>query len=67
MAANLVENDYQESNSLNKSFKNFTQTRRENSSSNSKLVIETGGMASIRQSLSSKGISERAVDLISNA
>ena len=48
MAANLVENDYQESNSLNKSFKNFTQSRRENSSSNSKLVTETGGMASIR-------------------
>ena len=47
MAANLVENDYQESISLNKSFKNFTQTRRENSSSNSKLVTETG-MASIR-------------------
>ena len=48
MVANLVENDYQESNSLNKSFKNFTQSRRENSSSNSKLVTETGGMASIR-------------------
>ena len=28
----------------------------ENSSSNSKLVTETGGMSSIRESLSSKGI-----------
>ena len=48
MVANLVENDYQESNSLNKLFKNFTRSRIENSSSNSKLVTETGGMASIR-------------------
>ena len=63
----LLKKDYQKSNSLTKSSKRFTQSRREDSSSNSKLVTETGGMASIRQSLSSKGISERAIDLISNA
>ena len=35
----------------------------ENSSSNSKRVTETGGMASIRLSLSSRGISGNAIDL----
>ena len=59
MVSNPVENDYQKSNSLTKSSKGFSQSRREDSPSNSKLVTETGGMASIRQSLSSKVISER--------
>ena len=108
-----MENDYQKSNSFTKPFKSFTHSRRENSSSSTKLVTETGGIASIRggsraaatsrmerfviivngflpltiitkcsildvaaaldpllsikQSLSSKGITERAIDLNLNA
>ena len=41
---------YQKSNSLIKSSKSITQSRRGNSSSNSEHVTETGGVASIRQS-----------------
>ena len=67
IVSNPAENDYQKSNSYAKSSKSFAQSKRENLSSNSKLVTETGGMASIRQSLSSKVISKRAIDLISNA
>ena len=67
MVSNPVENNYQKSNSPTKSCKSFTLSRRENSSSNLKLVTETVAMASIRQSISSKGISKRAFDLISNA
>ena len=48
IVSNPVENDYEISNSLTKSFKSFTQSRRQNSSSNPKLVTENGGMASIR-------------------
>ena len=66
MVSNPVENDYQKSNSLTKSSKILAPSRRENSSSNTKLITETGDMASIRQSLSSKGISERAINLISS-
>ena len=64
IVSNPAENDYQKSNSLTKSSKSFTQSRRENSSYNSKLVTETGGMAKTRQSLFSKWIPERAIDLI---
>ena len=66
MVSNPVENDYQKSNSLTKSSKILAPSRRENSSANTKLITETGDMASIRQSLSSKGISERAINLISS-
>ena len=47
--------------------KSFTQSSRQNLSSNSELVTKTGGMASKGQNLSSKGIPERAINLISNA
>ena len=56
MVSNSVENDYQKSNSVTKLSKTFTKSSRENSSSNSKLITETGGMASIKQSFSSKGM-----------
>ena len=65
IVSNPVENDYQKSNSLTKSSKSFTKSRRENLFSNSKLVTENGGMAKISQSLFSKEIPERAIDLIS--
>ena len=67
MVSSPVKKDFQKFNSLPKSFKSFSHSRMENSSSNSKLVPETGGMASIRQSLSLKEISEKAIDLTSNA
>ena len=67
MVSNPVENDYEKSNSLTRASKSFTQSKRQNSSSNSELVTETGGMASIRQNLSSKRISESAIHLVSNA
>ena len=67
IVSNPTENDYQKSNSLTKSSKSLTRFRRENSSSNSELVTETGGMASIRQNLSSKGLSEISIGLISDA
>ena len=66
MVSNSVENDCQKSNSITKLSKTFTKSRRENLTSNSKLVTETGGMVSIKQSFSSKGISERAINLISS-
>ena len=65
MVFNSVKNDYQKSNSFTKSSKSFTHSRRENSSSNSKLITDTGAMASIRQSLSSKGILERSITFFS--
>ena len=67
MVSNPVKKDFQKFNSLAKSSKSFNHSRMENSSSNSKLVPETGGMASIRQSLSLKQISEKAIDLTPNA
>ena len=52
----------------------FTQTskdsfepRRQNPSFSSELNSEVSGMAGVRKNLSSEGISERAIDLISNS
>ena len=67
IVTNPVEDGYWKSNSLTKSSKGFTQSRRENSSSNSELVTETGSIARVRQNISSKGIYKGAIDHISNA
>ena len=63
IVSNSAENDCQKPNSLTKSSKSFTQSRRKHSSFNSELVTETNDMAGVRPNLSSKEILERAIDL----
>ena len=67
MVSDPVENDYQKIQLSYQIIQKFYSVQRGNSSSKSELAIETSGMASIRQNLSSKGMSERAIKLTSNA
>ena len=67
MVSNPIENDYQKIQLPYQIIQKFYSVQRRNSSSKSELAIETSGMASIRQNLSSKGMSERVIKLTSNA
>ena len=58
MVSDPVENDYQKFNSFTRLSKRFAKARKENSSSNSKRVTETGGTASIGKVYVQEGYQE---------